>query len=391
MTFIGLLSLFSSLGPVGIKAIFIAGKVSYMDSLDQKEKQTQNEPGVVSGMDSSLQERQQSNMSVDGDAVKLEPASSRKNSQKAVSKLVISSMMLALAVVLEFVTRSIPFFKSTWLMGGSISITMVPLILTALYCGPVYGTVISIAYAVINFFIDGVIGWTPNTLAVCLSLLLDYVVGFGCCGLAAIFRKPFFRKEGWVPIASVLLCGTVRLFASFLSGIIVFTQAFDYDSTSGLSTAFTPEGCIYSITYNAGYMIPSMVLCAVLFVVLLSVIYSTFNTPLVRPLIPDGISEENTERTLPSKFVMPLYLIIDYVFALLSMIPQAKMYYLGYFSLIISFVSAAYFLIYRIAIKKEKTSLNFLYFILFLFGLAMSICGICSFLTYGSNFYPTEE
>ncbi len=336
---------------------------------------------------------------------KKNPFSSRQNSQGAISKIVIASMMLALAVVLEFVTRSIPFFKSAWLMGGSISITMVPLILTALYCGPIYGTVISITYAVINFFIDGVTSWTPNVLAVCLSLLLDYVIGFGCCGLAAIFRKPFFEKKPWAPLAAVVLCGAIRLFTSFLSGIIVFTQAFDYDSTSGLSTAFTPEGCIYSITYNAGYMIPSIILCAVLFIVLLNTLYNTFNMTIVRPLVPNSLKKDVNQYEgdeLDKKYIshetvhasikrwMPVYLIIDYGFGILSMIPQLKMYYLAYFGLVLSILLILHFL-FRICISKDFDKFNFYYIALLAIGLGLSICGICSFFTYGSNFYSTED
>lgn len=313
---------------------------------------------------------------------------SRSKSKQAISKIVLSAMMLALAVVLEYVAKLIPFFS--WPAGGSVSITMVPLIMVSLYCGPVYGTVIAIAYSVINFFIDGVTGWTPNVLAVCLSLLLDYVIGFGCCGLAAFFRRPFFEKKAWAPVAAVVLCCLVRLVSSVLSGVIVFTQGFDYDSASGLMTDFTLGGFIYSLTYNAGYMIPSMVLDVAIFIVLLKPIYTTFNTTVILPLLPEAVREDK-KKAITAHKLMPMYLVIQYVFGILSMIPQLKMYYLGYFGAVLGVGLLAYEIYDMTKQKDEKDSLShFIYLALIVIGLSLSIVGICSFVTYGQGFY-TED
>lgn len=316
--------------------------------------------------------------------------SSRINSQKQISKLVISSMMLALAVAVEFISKSIPFFK--WPMGGSISIVMIPLILVGLYCGPFYGFFIGIAYSVINFFIDGVTSWTPNMQAVLLSLLLDYVIGFGACGLSSIFRKQFFEKKAWAPIVAILLCGITRLIASFFSGMIVFTQAFDYESTSGLSMDFSWAGFTYSLSYNAGYMIPSIILCILLMFALLKPLYITFNTNIIKPLTKEVSSTSSFDIT-KSKLLTPINLAITYVFAILSVIPNIKMYYLGYFGILISLCLIAYEVYSIIKNKKENKkieSIRILYLTLSIVGLALSILGTVSFCTFGASFYSNN-
>ncbi len=316
--------------------------------------------------------------------------SSRINTQKQISKLVISSMMLALAVAVEYISKCIPFFK--WPMGGSISIVMIPLILVGLYCGPFYGFFISIAYSVINFFIDGVTGWTPNMQAVLLSLLLDYIIGFGACGLSSIFRKQFFEKKAWAPIVAILICGFTRLLASFLSGMIVFTQAFDYESKSGLAMDFTWGGFTYSLSYNAGYMIPSIVLCIALMFALLKPLYTTFNTNIIRPLAKEVNTTPSFDITT-SKFIVPINLVIAYGFGILSTIPLLKMYYLGYFGIIISLSLSIYEFCAMLKDKKNEQPFDIyksLYLTLAVFGLALSIFGVVSLWTYGYTAYNVK-
>ena len=326
------------------------------------------------------------------DDIKVEKrGSSRSKSQKQLAMLVISAMMLALAVAVEFISKSIPFFK--WPMGGSISIVMIPLILVGLYCGPFYGFFISIAYAVINFFIDGVTSWTPNMTAVLLSLLLDYVIGFGACGLSSLFRKQFFEKKVWAPFVSIILCGIIRLIASFFSGMIVFTNAFDYESTSGLAMDFTWGGFTYSLGYNAGYMVPSIILCILLMVALLKPLYTTFNTNIVRPLINDVNTNSSFDIT-KSKYIAPINVGVSYIFAILSCIPNIKMYYLGYFGILVSLGIIGYEIYNLIKASKEKNNdnikLNIIYLVLSSVALIISIVGVISLFTYGASLYNAE-
>lgn len=312
----------------------------------------------------------------------------------AVTKIIVSAMMLALAIVLEGVSKFIPFLK--WPNGGSISVTMVPLVLAGMYCGPLYGTFVGVAFGIINFFMDGVISWTPNVLAVLLSLLLDYVIGFGCCGLAGLFRKPFYKKEVWAPFAALALCCVVRFLSSFMSGLIVFTSSFDYEATSGLCTDFTPAGVIYSFTYNIGYILPSMVMGFFVLAVLAKPLFIAMDYPIFASFKKQYAGDTTSSFTLPSfEKLMPLYLAIEYLFGVLSSIPALKLSFLGYFGLVLGVALVAFEIVNLIKGNKEddgdsKKLMSIMYLVLALLGIGASLAGALSPATYGSVYYPAE-
>jgi thiamine transporter len=89
----------------------------------------------------------------------------------------------------------------------------------------------------------------------------DYVVAFTVIGAAPLFAKPFGQKKQILRltgygVGAVVAC-VLRYFSSVLSGGILWGS-------------YAPEGMnpwIYSLVYNAGYMLPNAILtgiCAVL-------------------------------------------------------------------------------------------------------------------------------
>ena len=346
-----------SLGSIGTKAIFIAGK----DSMDISSK----------------------------------TASNRSKSHRAVTMIIVSAMMLALALVLEGVSKLIPFLK--WPNGGSISVTMVPLVLAGMYCGPLYGTFVGVAFGVINFFMDGVIGWTPNVTAVLLSLLLDYIVGFGACGLGGLFRRPFYKKEVWAPFAALALACVVRFASSFISGVVVFTSSFDYDATSGLFTDFSPAGLLYSFTYNIGYILPSMVMGFFVLAVLAKPLFIAMDYPIFASFKKEYAGDATSGFVLPAfEKLMPLYLSIEYLFGILASIPSLKLSFLGYFGLVLGVALVAFEVVNIVKAKKntdgdKNLMLSFIYLGLAFLGLGLSLAGVLSPATYGNGIYYKPE
>jgi thiamine transporter len=315
--------------------------------------------------------------------------STREKSQKAVAQIAVSGMMLCLALAMEGISKCIPFFK--WPFGGSISITMVPLILTALYCGTFYGTFVGVAFGCINFLMDGVISWTANTTAVLLSLLLDYVIGFGCCGLASIFRRKFFEKKEYSLLAAVLLCGVVRLISSFFSGMIVFTNSFDYESTSGLSMDFTWGGFTYSLGYNAGYMVPSIILNFLVMLVLVKPIFLVQNTPFIARLVPKDLDKDSKGILPGMEKLMPLYLLMELAFGIVSMIVPLYISYFGYFAIALGVGLIGYEIYHIVKNWKEmnptQRMLSVLYISIAAVGIGLGITGCLSQATYGNAAY----
>ena len=317
--------------------------------------------------------------------------SSRESSRKAISKIVISAMMLSLAILMEFISTLIPFFK--WPSGGSVSLTMVPLMLVGLYCGPMYGFVISICFGIINFLFDGVIGWTSNTLAVILSLLLDYVIGFGVCGLSFLFRKQFYEKKITALIYSCVLCCFLRFVSSFFSGMIVFTQQFNYDSTSGLNMDFSAGGFVYSLVYNGGYMLPSLIVDLICMISLAKPLFSVMNISVVKNIAVKNEEKESFISSLSYQKLMPLFLIFSFGLGIVSSIPYFKISFFGYFGLILSVCLTSYevYLLIKNFTDKDKNKqeliINISFLILSLVSLAVSLLGILSAYTYGSITY----
>jgi thiamine transporter len=94
--------------------------------------------------------------------------------------------------------------------------------------------------------------------AVVLCVLLDYVVAFTVLGLAPLFARPFggHRLVGY-GVGAFAVC-VLRYVSSVLSGGILWGS-------------YAPAGMnpwVYSLAYNAGYMLPNAVLTGILAVLL---------------------------------------------------------------------------------------------------------------------------
>lgn len=165
--------------------------------------------------------------------------------------LVECALMIALAVVLDI----LPLPK--WPNGGSVSVSMVPIVFLSYRHGTKWGLLTGLTYAIIQM-ITGFYAPPANTiLAFTLCVVLDYVIAFSILGAADFFAKPFKNKlVGYT--SGALVVTFIRFLCSFLSGILI------WDS-------FAPEGqpvWLYSLTYNGGYMIPNMVVTAVIIALL---------------------------------------------------------------------------------------------------------------------------
>ena len=154
-------------------------------------------------------------------------------------------------------------------------------------------------------------------------------------------------------------------------------------------------GITYSLVYNTSYMIPTIILSLIVIAFLMKPLYTLFSMPLLQSLKPRSMEDDKEEvDTLPS------YRILSYIFAsifaladILSMIPQLKMNYLGYFVMPLALASLVYEIYRVIKMKKEKQQIqvaDILMIVVFVLLLALSIVGVVSRYTYGASFYPVE-
>ena len=200
--------------------------------------------------------------------------------QTKTKRLTESAMLLAMAIVLELVSKMVipemPF-------GGQVTlVSMLPVVLIAYRHGVKWGLVSGFCYALLEmvigaktvaaafqpgYFGDGAM--IGNAMLMCL---LDYVLAFTVLGLGGIFRDKIQNK------GMALMCGSLaalgaRYLAHILAGYILFSGWAEWFFTqdgfpawgAGLVESLSPAvlGWVYSIVYNGMYMVPELILTAI--------------------------------------------------------------------------------------------------------------------------------
>ena len=195
-------------------------------------------------------------------------------------RLTESAMLIAVAVILEFLSKT---FIPEMTFGGQLTIvSMLPIVLISYRHGVKWGFVASFAYALIEMAIGGktvVAAFQPgyfgdgtmitNAIIMCL---LDYVLAYTALGLGGIFRNKI-QKPGLALLCGSLVALGARYVIHIASGYILFSGWAEYFFTqegfpawgAGLVSSLSPEmlGFVYSAVYNGMYMIPEMIFTAI--------------------------------------------------------------------------------------------------------------------------------
>lgn len=135
----------------------------------------------------------------------------KKKSFLSVKEIVEIALLLSLAVV----------FDLSGLKIGHAGFNMVPLILIAYRHDPIKsGIIIGIVYAIINMAFDS---WQINIV----SLIFDYILGYGCIALLGLFAKKAFSRHSkhifnifWL-ILSIVVISLSRVLFSSIGGYIL--------------------------------------------------------------------------------------------------------------------------------------------------------------------------
>jgi len=194
--------------------------------------------------------------------------------------LVESAVMIALAAVLELVSKSI---IPEMTFGGQITIvSMLPVVLVAWKYGVGKGLVTGFIYSLVQMVMgastiskmilptsDEYIG---SLLNIVLMFTLDYLLAYTVLGLSAMYRKTI--KKDYVSLAlgafTVLL---LRYICHITSGYILFgawaewffTQEGFYSWGQTIMNTYTGNALslVYSIVYNGFYMIPEIIITTI--------------------------------------------------------------------------------------------------------------------------------
>ncbi|HFI0035268.1 TPA: energy-coupled thiamine transporter ThiT [Streptococcus suis] len=164
----------------------------------------------------------------------------------------LSEVAIFSAIALVF--DKFPLF--TMPQGGSVSLVMLPILLVALRHGLMTGLLIGGIVGTIQLFYGG---YFLNIFQVFLDYALSYA-GIGLAGLLAplLTKQKDLKQAAFTISLAGFLGGSVRLLATFLSGIIFYA---DY------APAGTPVW-LYSFTYNISYILPSSIIACFLLILL---------------------------------------------------------------------------------------------------------------------------
>ncbi|MCL2634586.1 MAG: energy-coupled thiamine transporter ThiT [Oscillospiraceae bacterium] len=166
--------------------------------------------------------------------------------------LVECAIMLGLAVALSM----IKVFEMP--MGGSVTLlSMLPIVLISIKYGVKIGLPVAFLFSAIKFatgFWVSVVPWIKEPYALVTSAALDYFIPFTLLGLAGLFR--YKTTTGWC--AGIALVIFARFLCHLVSGIVIWGQ---------WAEDMTPF--MYSLGYNAWYMLPELILTMTGAVVLL--------------------------------------------------------------------------------------------------------------------------
>lgn len=158
----------------------------------------------------------------------------------ALNKTKISTKVMlhvAMAVAIATVLQMFRIMKMP--MGGSVTLgSMIPIIFIAYIYGPNIGCLAGILFGVIDLILG------PYVVHP-IQLILDYILAYGVLGIAGYFKNNIFIG-GTVAIALRFICHV-------LSGVIFFS-----------ADAGGQNVWIYSILYNATYLIPETIITLII-------------------------------------------------------------------------------------------------------------------------------
>ena len=195
-------------------------------------------------------------------------------------RLTESAMLLALAIVLELVSK---MFIPEMPFGGQVTlVSMLPVVLISYRHGVKWGLVAGVAYALIEMvlgaktvaaaFQPGYFGDNVMIVNALIMCVLDYLVAFTVLGLGGCFRNRI-KNPGVGLMCGSLVALTARFAAHVLSGYILFSGWAEWFFTQDgfpawgarLVESLSPAmlGFVYSLVYNAMYMVPEIILTAI--------------------------------------------------------------------------------------------------------------------------------
>ena len=205
--------------------------------------------------------------------------------QSKTKRITESAMLLAIAIVLELVSK---MFIPEMPFGGQVTlVSMLPVVLISYRHGVKWGLFSAFVYALLEMalgaktvsaaFLPGYFGDGAMIFNALLMCLLDYMIAFTVLGMGGMFRNKL-QKPGVALMCGSLVALGLRSLTHIASGYILFASYAEWFFTQEGFPAWgatlvetlnpTALGITYSVVYNGFYMIPEIICTAVVSVLL---------------------------------------------------------------------------------------------------------------------------
>lgn len=197
-----------------------------------------------------------------------------KTKKSSLLALTECAIMIALSTVLSIIKIvELPH-------GGSVTAaSMLPIVIAVYRHGSIWG----LGVAAVNSAIQLLLGmnnlsYAVNWQAAVAIILFDYIVAFSVFALSAVFKK-VFKNQSVAMLFGVLVSSALRFVCHTVVGCTVW---------AGISIP-TGAAIIYSISYNATYMLPETIILS------LATVY-IFGTLDFSHSVPKRIKRERVDK-----------------------------------------------------------------------------------------------
>ena len=162
-------------------------------------------------------------------------------------KLVVTAMLVAIATVLnELAVVPLPY-------GGGVTIfSQVPVVALSWIFGPLWGLLSGFLMSLFQLLFGlANLSYVKGFSAYLIVILFDYILPYTLLGLGGILKDKIKNSYLSLSLGTLLVC-MLRLLCHFVSGVTVWA---DYTNGNDFGAV-----AIFSITYNASYMIPETII-----------------------------------------------------------------------------------------------------------------------------------
>lgn len=207
-------------------------------------------------------------------------------------KLTECAVLIAMAFILSFISIiKMPF-------GGAVTAaSMLPIIIAGYRHGIKWGLITGFTYSLLQL-LTGLsnVSYATTAMAAVAIIMLDYIIAFTVLGLVGIFKRN--KNQTLVLTLGTFVVCFLRFLCHFITGCTVW---------AGVSIP-SADGMVYSMVYNAAYMIPETVVT----IYVAALISNSLNLRLDKPVTKT--KSASVSAILNGVMVFGIAIVVDFLY-----------------------------------------------------------------------------